>query len=116
MSIPSNAFKVRKGGREATLRTRSLPIPDTFQFANNVSVAAQIDVDVTWRAIGDPVPRGNGNGVPPDDPTAMLGEFAEASCTGRGGGASTGFSFRTNELTEDGFYADLGQERNGAFL
>lgn len=116
MSLPADAFKVRKGGSEAQLRVRSLPVPDTFQFANNVSVSGQIDVDITWRATGDRVARGNGTTVSPDDPTAFLGEFAPASCTGRGGGASTGFNFRTNELTADGFYADLGNERNGAFL
>lgn len=90
-------------------------MPDTFQFANNVSVSGEIDLDVTWRAIGQPVPRGNGTTVPSDDPTAFLGSFAEAECSGRGGGASTGFRFRTSELTEAGFYAELGHERNGVF-
>lgn len=116
MSIPRNAFKVYKGGRMARLRVRDLPMPDTFLFANNVSVAGQIDVDVKWQATSAPVPRGNGNGVSPDDPSAFLGELAEARCKGRAGGAETGFSFRTGELTADGFFAELGRETNGVFL
>lgn len=91
-------------------------MPNTFVFANNVSVSGEIDVDVTWHAVGDSVARGNGTGVASDDPTAMRGEFAEATCTGRGGGAHTGFSFRTGTLDAGGFYADMGHERNGAFL
>ena len=90
-------------------------MPDTFQFANNVSVSGEIDVDLTWRATGAPISRGDGNTVPRESPTAFLGEFAEAECAGRGGGASTGFRFRTGELTESGFYAELGHERNGVF-
>lgn len=51
-----------------------------------------------------------------DSPGAFLGDLAEARCTGRGGGAETGFSFRTGELTADGFFAEFGYERNGVFL
>lgn len=116
MSLPRDSFQIRKGGREARLRVQNLPMPDTFQFANNVSVSGVIDVDVRWRAIADPVVRGKGTDVPPDDPAAWLGEMADASSSGRGGGASTGFHFRTGELTAEGFFAELGYERNGVFL
>lgn len=115
MALPRDSLQIRKGGREARLHLANLPMPDTFQFANNVSVSGEIDIDLTWRAMGNPVSRGNGNAVPPSDPTAFLGEFAEAECRGHGGGASTGFRFRTGELTETGFYAELGHERNGVF-
>lgn len=91
-------------------------MPDTFFFANSVSVSGEIDVHVTWRATGEPVSRGLGTSVPSDHPGAFLGEFSEASCRGRGAGRSTGFHFRTGELTEEGFYAEVGNERNGVFL
>lgn len=116
MAIPRDSFHVGKNGREARLRLRNLPVPDTFQFANNVCVAGQIDLDITWRATSAPVLRGGGTEVPANDPGAFLGDLAEARCTGRGGGAETGFSFRTGELTADGFFAELGYERNGVFL
>lgn len=116
MSIPNDAFRVRRGGREARLRVRDIPVPDTFTFANNVSVAAQISADVRWRATSRRVRRGFGNTVPENDFGAFEGHFAEARCTGRASGAETGFSFKTDMLTEDGFFAELGPERNGSFL
>ncbi len=91
-------------------------MPNTFVFANNVSVSGEIDVDVSWDAVGDFVSVGNGTSVPADDATAMRGEFAEATCVGRGAGAHTGFTFRTGPLDASGFYADMGHERNGVFL
>lgn len=116
MAVPRHSFQVRKNGREARFRVQNLPMPDTFQFANNVSVAGEIDVDVRWRATSAPVERGKGTEVPPNDPAAWLGEMADARSVGRGGGASTGFHFRTHELDADGFFAELGYERNGVFL
>ena len=103
-------------GRKARLKLRNLSMPNTFVFANNVSVSGEIDVDLTWHAVGDFVSVGNGTSVDPDDPTAMRGEFAEATCEGRGAGAHTGFTFHTGPLDATGFYADMGHERNGAFL
>ena len=100
----------------AQLRLDSLPMPDTLFFANNVSISGEIDVHVTWRATEGAVPRGKGDTVPDDSPEAMSGEFAEATCRGRASGRTTGFDFRTGELSEEGFYADVGHERNGVFL
>jgi hypothetical protein len=116
MSIPERSFRVRRNGRVARLRVRDLPVPDTFFFANNVSVAAEIDVDITWRATADPVVRGKGTEVPPDDWAAFLGEFSDASCDGTAGGRETGFCFETGELSADGFFAEIGHERNGRCL
>ena len=116
MSIPRHSFRVFRNGQHAWLRVRNLPMPDTFQFGNNVSVAGQIDVNVWWRATSDPVLRGNGASVPNDDPSAFLGHFADARCVGYASGAETGFAFRTRRLTADDFFAELGRERNGVFL
>lgn len=115
MAIPDSAFRVWRKGRNARLKVRNLPMPDTFQFANNVSVAAQISVDVRWRATSRRERRG-GNPDLPADWTNFRGRFAEARCVGRASGAETGFRFATGRLTEDGFFAELGFERNGSFL
>lgn len=104
------------GGKRATLRLDHLPMPDTFVFANNVSVAGDISVDVTWDATGPPTRRGFGTDVPADDFGAFLGEFAEASCTGTANGNETGFSFDSGPLTADAFFAEMGPQRNGVFL
>ena len=95
---------------------RDLPIPDTFFFANNVSVSSAIDVDVTWRSNQAPVTRGFGRSVAADDFGAFTGEFRDSTCTGRGGGRQTGFNFITNDLTADGSFATMGTERNGVFM
>lgn len=116
MEIPRGSFQKRRQGQSARLRVNDLPIPDTFFYSNNVSVAAQIDVDVTWDATSAPVQRGNGASGSEADFDRFSGELAEASCAGSGGGAETGFGFRTGPLTADGFFAELGYERNGVFL
>ena len=114
MSIPDDSF--RHSTDRAHLRVEHLPIPDTFFFANNVSVSAEIDVDVTWAATAAPVERGKGSSVPADDWAAFTGHFSDATCRGRGAGRETGFHFQTGPLSERGFFAQLGYERNGAFL
>ena len=91
-------------------------MPDTFFFANNVSVAAEIDVDITWRSTSEPISRGNGGSVPSDAPDAYLGELREATCRGRAAGRETGFTMTSDRLTEEGFLAWMGHTRNGAFL
>lgn len=116
MAIPSEAFHVRNGGREAQLKIDSVPVPDTFFFANNVSIAAAIGVDVTWQATEAPVRRGFGTDVPPADPGAFIGDFSAATCHGYATGAETGFHFETGRLTAEGFFAEMGNERNGVFL
>ncbi|REK41033.1 MAG: hypothetical protein DWQ20_00545 [Actinobacteria bacterium] len=116
MEIPRGSLQVERGGRSARLQVADLPIPDTFFYSNNVSVSAQIDVDVTWTATADPVSRGNGTGGSEASFDRFSGSFSEAACVGSGGGAETGFSFRTGPLDADGFFAEFGHERNGVFL
>ncbi|MEM9561306.1 MAG: hypothetical protein AAGA93_01730 [Actinomycetota bacterium] len=116
MEIPPESFVVRRGGRGARLRLRNAPVPDTFFFANNVSVAAEIDVDLNWIARSDVITRGNGTSVPPDAPDAYLGEMRDATCRGRADGRETGFAMRSSWLTEEGFVAFLGHSRNGVYL
>ena len=116
MEIPRNSLQTSRRGRSARLRVTDLPMPDPFFYSNNVSVSGQIDVDLTWHATSAPVQRGNGAAGSESDFDRFSGELAVASCEGSGGGAETGFGFRTGRLTADGFFAELGYERNGVFL
>lgn len=116
MAIPENSFRVTHEGSRARLKFDNLPIPDTFFYSNNVSVAGEVDVDVSWTATSDPVERGLGDTVPPDDFGAFLASFADAQCEGRAKGRETGFTFHTDDMDASGFFAELGHERNGVFL
>lgn len=116
MEIPDESFTVNSAGNAARLKVTDLPIPDTFFFSNNVSVAAEIDLDVRFRATAPPVTRGFGDAVPADDFGAFLGEFSDATAQGTGAGRETGFSFATGGLNASGFFAELGYQRNGVFL
>ena len=116
MEIPRNSFRVWGRGRHARLRLDDLPMPDTFFFANNVSVSGQIDVDVRWRATSPVAERGNGLDAVDPFWDKFIGWFRDALCTGRAGGAETGFHFRTNRMTSADFFAEMGRERNGVFL
>ena len=91
-------------------------MPDTFFFLNNVSVSAEIDVDVTWKAQGRRVRRGTGASKDPQDWGAFKGHFAEATCTGKAKARETGFSFGSGKLDAKGFFAQMGTMKNGAFL
>jgi len=114
--LPQEAFEVRHDGRVARLRLRELPLVDTIVFAGSLAIAAQVDIDVLWRATSAPVERGAGRGVDPRSPAAFTGHFAEATCRGRVSGVETGFAFHTGEITADAFFAEMGRERNGVFL
>ena len=113
--LPEDAFEMHHDGRVARLRLREYPLVDIFD-GGSLAIAAQVNIDVRWRATSDPVERGAGKGVDPTSPAAFIGHFAEASCTGRMSGVETGFSFKTGELTAAGFFAEMGWERNGVFL
>ena len=91
-------------------------MPDTFFFANNVSVSGAVNVHMRWDATSAPVRRGKGTSVPPDDWAAFEGHFADATCPGRVKGVETGFHFETGRLTEEGFYASIGPQANGSML
>jgi hypothetical protein len=116
MELPQDAFDVHRDDRVARLRLRALPLVDTFVFGGSLAIAAQVDIDVRWRATSDPITRGKGADVDPTSPAAFIGHFAEASCSGRVSGVETGFSFKTGEITADAFFAEMGLERNGVFL
>jgi hypothetical protein len=114
--IPGHAFNLSRDGQVARLRLRTQPLVDTFVFGGSLAIAAQVNLDVRWRATSEPIERGKGAEVEPTSPAAFIGHFAEASCTGKVSGFETGFSFKAGELTAADFFAELGTERNGVFL
>lgn len=116
MEVPANSFQVRRNGTWARFRVSNLPVPNTFFYSNNVSVAAEIDVDITWKATSDPITRGDGTSVPANAPSAYTGEMRDATCRGKAKGRQTDFSFTSGRLTEEGWVAFMGHSRNGVFL
>jgi hypothetical protein len=117
VQLPGDAFRVSRDGRRATLRVNDLSVIDSFQFGGPVSVPATVSMNVTWAATSDRQPRGKGRAVPPTDPAAFLGRFADARSTASFSGSELGFSFRSNPgVSTDRGYAEMGTERNGSFL
>jgi hypothetical protein len=114
--LPSHAFNVSSDGQVARLTLRAQPLVDNFTFGGPLAIAAQVNLDLRWQAISEPIERGKGASVEPTSPAAFTGHFAEASCAGTISGFETGFSFKTGELTSAAFFAELGPERNGVFL
>jgi hypothetical protein len=114
VELPGDAFKVSQDGRRATLKAEDVCVLNSFQFLGP-SVPASVSFGIRWEATGLQEPRGKGAAVPPTDPGAFLGRFANARSTGSFSGFQVGFSFQGSGDTDRGF-AELGPERNGVFL
>jgi hypothetical protein len=117
VDIPRAAFTVDPEQGSARLNVRGIPLIDSFQFGGVFSTPATVDIDVAWEATGPPRRRGAGNAVPADDPAAFRGAFRRARARGTFAGTELGFGFATRgPATSAGTFAQLGFERNGAFL
>lgn len=115
--LPKGAFDVSRRGKRARLHVKEICVIDTFVFAGATSTPADLDLSVEWEAIGPAEERGSGGGVPPTDPAAFLGTFRTARATGTFAGVELGYGFRSRgDATSDLGFAELGFERNGAFL
>ena len=97
--IPHGAFRISRRGRRARLRLRSQPLVDTIAIGRQLGLSSIADIDVTWRASAAPVDRGFGRSVPPEDPGAFEGHFADADATGKAFAKRVGFSFEANRIT-----------------
>jgi hypothetical protein len=115
VELPGDAFKVSHDRRRATLEAKDVCVLDSFQFGGPVTIPASVSFKIHWEATGPHERRGRGADVPPTDPAAFLGRFATTRSAGTFSGSEVGFSFKGRATTEGG-YAQLGPERNGAFL
>lgn len=104
--------------RRAVLHVRHLPVINTFQFFGQSDTPALVDFRVEWRATGPAVPVGMGTGVDPTSPHAFLADVAPAVSTLSVAAEEIGFAFESagRATTSPRGYAQIGTERNGAFL
>lgn len=104
--------------QRGVLHVRNLPVIDTFQFFGPSDTPALVDFRLEWRATGPAAAVGMGTLVPPTDPKAFLGEIAPAVSTLWFSAEEIGFRFESNgrASTFPHGYAQIGTERNGAFL
>ena len=118
VQLPNDAFRVREDGLGAQLNAKQVPLIDQFVFLGANAIPSTVSLDVRWQASGPRVKRGSGRTVTPTDPAAFMGEFALARSTASFSGSELGFQFTSNpgaSSVPNGF-AELGSERNGAFL
>jgi hypothetical protein len=118
LDVGKSAINFKIDSRSAILHVQNLPVIDTFQFGGPNVTPALVDFHVEWEATGPALPQGMGATVAPTDPRAFLGEIARAESTGSFGGEEFGFAFESNRgaSTSPRGYAQIGTERNGAFL
>jgi len=118
VELPEDAIKISNNGRRASVHAEDVAVIDSFQFGGPVEIPAKVSYSIEWVASGPSVRRGKGNTVPATDPAAFLGDFAPAVATGSFSGRELAFSFRADPGAGSarGGYAEMGNERNGAFL
>jgi hypothetical protein len=118
VDIRKTAVDFRMGSRRAILHVKNLPVIDSFQFFGPSDTPALVDFRVVWEATGPLVAQGMGNGVPPTDPRAFLGEIAPAVSLASISGEELGFEFESSGRASSApqGWAQLGTQRNGVFL
>ena len=116
-TLPVEDLRVSDDARHAVLDADDVEVIDSFSFGSGLGTPARLSIHIEWRATGPSIERGRGKQVPPTDPAAFLGDFAVAESTADFTGSEFGFSFESNPgvSTQRGF-AEMGRERNGAFL
>jgi hypothetical protein len=117
LPVDEGALWFSRDGRRAILHAEDLAVVESFQFGGPRTTPATVSLHVEWTATAPPVRRGEGPAAPPDDPAAFLGDIAVASSTATFTGSEFGFAFRSDPgVNTDRTYAQIGRERNGAFL
>jgi hypothetical protein len=116
LDVGKSAVDFSMNGRRAVLHVRNLPVIDTFQFFGSSDTPALVEFRAEWRATGPAVQVGMGDGVPPTDPRAFLGEIARAESIIAFAAEEIGFESGGRGTTSPDGYAQIGTERNGVFL
>jgi hypothetical protein len=117
LPLEDDGLWISRSGRRAVLRAEDVAVIDSFEFGGQLATPGRVSFRVEWRATAPLVPRGRGRDVAPDDPAAFLGDIAVATSTASFTGSEFGFSFRSDPgVSTDRTYAQIGRERNGAFL
>jgi hypothetical protein len=117
LPIADHELRFTRDGRYAALDVERIEVIDSFVFGGPTGTPAAVSLHLRWAATGPTVERGKGNAVPATDPAAFLGRFAVARSTAAITGSEFGFSFNSNgTATTDRTFAEIGRERNGAFL
>ncbi len=113
--IPDDALTVH--GNTATLHLEDFAVVDSRTFLNPVELPATVNLDVTWVASGTAT-RFRPGSADPTDPTNFSGQFQAAVATGSFSGSTPAlaFSFHGENATSEGVFAEMGREKNGAFL
>ena len=115
-AVRPDELHVDPDARWAVLDVRRMVVSDSFQFFATTVQPAEVRFTVTWEATGDFVARGAGATADPTAPNAFLGAIAPAFSQGAYSGAQLGFAFESVTATSDRGWAQIGTERNGAFL
>jgi hypothetical protein len=115
--LDQDALRIGHDGRRAVLHAEDVGVLDSFEFGGPLATPAKLSFHIEWKASERPVSRGDGSTVPAADPGAFLGSIAAADSTGVFSGSELGFSFRSQGAANTAdTYAQIGRERNGAFL
>lgn len=115
--LPNDAFRMSEDGRTAHLHAENVRVIDQFAFPGPISIPATVSLNARWQATGPRVTRGKGATVAPTDPAAFLADLAFAQSTATFSGKEFGFRFKSNPGASSARgFAEMGSERNGAFL
>jgi hypothetical protein len=117
LPVSDHELRFSRDGRYAALDVERIEVFDSFTFGGPTGTPASVGLHIQWTAIAPPADRGKGHTVPATDPAAFLGRFAVARSAAAITGSEFGFNFRTNgRVSTDRTFAEVGLERNGAFL
>jgi hypothetical protein len=117
LALDDDALHVSHDGRRAALDVEDLPVIESFRLFGPNNTPATLSFHIEWQAIGPFVDRGKDATVAPTDPAAFLARFAVARSTAQFEASELGFSFTSNrDVSTDRGFAEMGRERNGAFL
>lgn len=111
--VPDDALRIH--GRRARLEVKDLDVIDSFTFLGANQVPARVSFEIDFRAYGDEM-RFEPGSTDPTDPSNFEGRFRFAVATGRFEGTERGFRFRADDASSAGVFAEMGHERNGAYL